>query len=106
MKPRYLVAKENAAANAPTIAVKTEIQDAISSGFEERSSSSSLSLEERLASAGRSEERPSPPFSPLDSWLMLSEELVLSSAVATEVPAKATATAVAPATSALREKAS
>src|SRR5699024_2272462 len=69
--------KENAAANAPTIAVKTEIQDAISSGFEERSPSwgfLSSSLEERLASAGRSEERPSPAFSPLDSWLMLSEE--------------------------------
>src|SRR5699024_8365027 len=91
------------AANAPTIAVKTEIQDAISSGFEE-SSPSPLSVEERLASAGRSEERLSSPFSPLDSWLMLSEEPVFASAVATEVPAKATATAVAPATKALREK--
>src|SRR5699024_3662115 len=71
---RYLPAKEKSAPSAPMTAVNTEIH--------------------AVNSFGLSEEEPW--FSSLIGSFL--------SADATEVPAKATATAVAPATSALREK--
>src|SRR5699024_2547612 len=126
---RYLPAKENTAPNAPTIAVNTEMHavNCFGSSKEEPLFSSPLSCSPSAASpslpSGFSASVASSPslfssgsafFSSLDELpneLPEKRSLTLevavfgsSSAFATEVPAKATATAVAPATSALREK--
>src|SRR5699024_2364328 len=109
LNPRYLVAKENSAPNAPMTAVNTEIQALMSFGFmsEEPFSSVCSGSSGSLPSSGLVGstllEEPKLEL-PLGAWGVEVSVVVTSSAAATEVPAKERATAAAPATSALREK--
>src|SRR5699024_515934 len=116
---RYLPAKEKSAPSAPMTAVNTEIHavnsfglskeeplfssliGSFSSGFAVDSSSLVSSSSASLSVVFVSVDEPMPEKGLLEAAGLFSGA---SSADATEVPAKATATAVAPATSALREK--